>query len=252
MLTLCTVPAFAQSARGTSTSQPTPFHGLQQNNKEPIRIESASLEVRDKERTATFIDNVKVVQGDTTLECNRLIVYYDEEPSPAAAKGRQTAKSMLPAEGGQQQIRRLEAKGGVVVTQKDQIATGDNGVYEMKTNSIVLTGNVVVTRGQDVVKGQRLHVNMTTGHYRIESAATGGQNEPVRALIIPGARDGPVIGPGAPSAKPGAPAAAPAGSQLPPPPATGGRAPAAATERTTGATERDTAKQGPSRPPKLN
>jgi lipopolysaccharide export system protein LptA len=249
MLTLCNVPALAQSARGPSTSPPTPFHGLQQNNKEPIRIESASLEVRDKERTATFIDNVKVVQGDTTLECNRLIVYYDEEPSPAAAKGRQATKSMLPSEGGQQQIRRLEAKGGVVVTQNDQVATGDNGVYEMKTNSIVLTGNVVVTRGQDVVKGHRLHVNMTTGHYRIDSAPAGGQSGPVRALINPGARDAPIIGPGTPSAKPGA--AAPAASPLPPPPTTGGRAPAAATERTTGAAERD-AKQGPSRPPKLN
>jgi|RhiMethySRZTD1v2_1073278.scaffolds.fasta_scaffold10744_3 lipopolysaccharide export system protein LptA len=251
MLTLGTVPALTQSARGPATSPPTPFQGLQQNNKEPIRIESASLEVRDKERTATFIDNVKVVQGDTTLECNRLIVYYDEEPSPTAAKGRQGTKSMLPSEGGQQQIRRLEAKGGVVVTQKDQVATGDNGVYEMKTNSIVLTGNVIVTRGQDVVKGHRLHVNMTTGHYRIDSAPAGGQSGPVRALINPGARDAPIIGPGAPSAKPGAPAAAPAASPLPPPP-TGGRAPAAATERATGAAERDAAKQGPSRPLKLN
>jgi lipopolysaccharide export system protein LptA len=122
-------------------------------------------------------------------------------------------------------------------------------VYEMKTNSIVLTGNVVVTRGQDVVQGHRLHVNMTTGHYRIDSAPVGGQSGPVRALINPGAQNAPAALP-APGAKPGAPAAAPAASPLPPPPPTGGRAPAA--ERTTGAAEKDAAKQGPSRPLRLN
>jgi lipopolysaccharide export system protein LptA len=245
MVALCTAGAIAQSARGTSTAPSTPFQGFQ-NNKEPIKIESASLEVRDKERIATFIDNVKLVQGDTTLECRRLVVYYDEEPAPAAAKGKQPPKSglMSPPADGQQQVRRLEAKGGVVVTQKDQVATGDNGVYDMKTNSIVLTGNVVMTRGQDVVSGQKLYVDMTTGLYRVESGTTvtPGQSGGVRALIIPGARD----------AKPGAPTAGtPAAAPLPPPPAAG-RTTGAIERGTTSGTDRDAAKQGPSRPLKLN
>jgi lipopolysaccharide export system protein LptA len=243
IVTFCVATAMAQSGRGSSS---TPFQGFQQNNKEPIKIESLSLEVRDKERIATFIDNVKLVQGDTTLECRRLVVYYDGEPAPAAAKGKQQPKSGLmspPADGGQQQIRRLEAKGGVVVTQKDQVATGDNGVYEMKTNSIVLTGNVVMTRGQDVVRGEKLLVDMTTGLYRVESGASG-QSAPVRALFTPGARD----------AKPGAPGASttPAAAPAPLPPPTGGRANVPTERSATGGTERDGAKQGPSRPLKLN
>jgi lipopolysaccharide export system protein LptA len=243
LATLCAAGAMAQSGRGAPAS--TPFQGFQQNNKDPIKIESNSLEVRDKERIATFIDNVKLVQGDTTLECRRLVVFYDEEPTPAAAKGKAQPKSGLmspPADGGQQQIRRLEAKGGVVVTQKDQVATGDNGVYEMKTNSIVLTGNVVMTRGQDVVKGDKLYVDMTTGLYRVESGA-GGVSTPVRMLINPGARDAKPAAPG--------PAATPAAAPLPPPPA-GGRSIGATERPTTGSAERDAAKQAPSRPLKLN
>jgi len=249
MVTLCGVGAIAQSGRGTPPPSSTPFQGFQ-NSKEPIKIESVSLEVRDKERIATFIDNVKLVQGDTTLECRRLVVYYDEEPTPATPKGKQPPKSgglmAPPAEGGQQQIRRLEAKGGVVVTQKDQIATGDNGVYDMKTNSIVLTGNVVMTRGQDVVSGQKLYVDMTTGLYRVESgpATTSGQGSGVRALIIPGSRDAKPSGPAASSA----PAAA---APLPPAPA-GGRGTGTTERTTTGGTDKDAAKQGPSRPLKLN
>jgi lipopolysaccharide export system protein LptA len=243
LVTLCTVAAIAQSGRGTSVPSSTPFQGFQ-NNKEPIKIESVSLEVRDKERIATFIDNVKLVQGDTTLECRRLVVYYDEEPTAAAPKGKQPPKSGLmspPADGGQQQIRRLEAKGGVVVTQKDQVATGDNGVYDFKTNSIVLTGNVVMTRGQDVVKGDRLNVDMTTGLYRVESG-TAGVGAPVRMLINPAARE----------TKPSAPTASTAPAAHPAPPPAGGRGTGTTERTTTGGTEKDAAKQGPSRPPKLN
>ena len=117
-----------------------------------------SLEVRDKDKVATFIDNVKLVQGDTMLECKRLIVYYDEEGAPAGKKRKPaTARSTLPGTdpAGEPADPQLEAKGGVVVTQKDQIATGDNGIFDMKTNTIVLTGNVTLTQGQNVVRGDR-------------------------------------------------------------------------------------------------
>lgn len=178
------------------------FQGLQQNRNDPIKIESLSLEVRDKDKTATFIDNVKVVQGDTTLECKRLIVFYDEEPVPGAPKGKKPKPVATSAAPGQQQIRRLEAKGGVVVTQKDQVATGDTAVYDMKTNSIVINGNVVVTQGQNVLRGERLFVDMTTGVSRVESGG-GGQSGRVQGLFLPGSmRDRPGAQPPAPAAAP--------------------------------------------------
>jgi len=52
-------------------------------------------------------------------------------------------------------MRRMEAKGGVKVTQKDQIATGDSADYDVRANTITLNGNVVVTRGEDVLRGSR-------------------------------------------------------------------------------------------------
>ena len=47
----------------------------------------------------------------------------------------------------------MEANGNVVVTQKDQIATGDRGDFDMRNNTVTLTGNVVVTRAEDVLRG---------------------------------------------------------------------------------------------------
>jgi lipopolysaccharide export system protein LptA len=184
----CVTAAAAQSG------PPNAVQGFRQNSNEPIKIESVSLEVRDKEKVATFIDNVKVTQGDTTLECKRLIVHYTEGASPG--KGKPPAKTppatapkkpAAPAAGGfgsgSQQISKLEAQGGVVVTQKDQTATGDRGVYDMKSNTLTLSGNVVVSQGQNVVRGDRLVVDMASGASRVESSGGTGR---VQGLFIPG------------------------------------------------------------------
>jgi lipopolysaccharide export system protein LptA len=178
-LVLFTSGATQAQSRGQAAGPP----GFTQNRNEPIKIESLSLEVRDKEKIAIFVDNVKVVQGDTTLECKKLIVYYDEEVAPTGARRPQAAESG----GGQQQIRRLEAKGGVVVTQRDQTAVGDDGVYDFKSNSMTLTGNVVVTQGQNVIKGDRLWVDLATGVSRVE---TKGQGR-VQSVFVPGSTPSP-------------------------------------------------------------
>ena len=38
----------------------------------------------------------------------------------------------------------------MVVTQKDQTATGDNGIFDMSANTVTLIGNVVVIKSQNV------------------------------------------------------------------------------------------------------
>jgi len=71
------------------------------------------------------------------------------------------------------------------VTQKDQNAVGDKGTFDMRSNIMTLIGNVVVTRGKDVVRGERLVADLNTGVSRVESAL-GGQ---VESLFTSGARD---------------------------------------------------------------
>jgi lipopolysaccharide export system protein LptA len=71
------------------------------------------------------------------------------------------------------------------VTQKDQTATGDLGVFDMKANTVTLTGNpVVMTQGQNVLRGEKLVVDLTSGVSRVESNK-GGQGR-VQGLFQPG------------------------------------------------------------------
>src|SRR6201995_552823 len=82
--------AYAQSS---VQGVPNAMQGFTQNRDQPIQIEAARLEVRDKKKQATFIENVKVVQGDTTMTSKTLDVFYESKDEKAPAPATKTAKN---------------------------------------------------------------------------------------------------------------------------------------------------------------
>jgi lipopolysaccharide export system protein LptA len=183
------------AAQSVVQGVPNAMQGFSQNRDQPIQIEAAALEMRDKKKEATFSGNVKVIQGDTTMTSKTLVVFYDSNSTPAAANAKAGAKTAsapmqaaTPGPGGASSIKRLEARGNVVVTQKDQVVTGETAVFDTKTNLITMLGGVVLTQCKNVVRGDRLMVDMTTGMSRVES-----DKGTVQALIIQSGKDcGPV------------------------------------------------------------
>lgn len=206
VFSLALLVAGETAAQSTMTGVPNAMQGFSQNRDQPIQIESASLEVRDKKKEATFSGNVKVVQGDTTMTSKVLVVFYeskDQNAPPTTGTNTKTAAKPAPAQtaamqsaapgpGGSSSIKRLEAKGNVVVTQKDQVVTGESAVFDTKTNLITMLGGVVLTQGKNVLRGDRLMVDMTTGVSRVESDSgrvqglfiSSGQNG--NGLALPG------------------------------------------------------------------
>jgi lipopolysaccharide export system protein LptA len=175
-LALASIASGGALAQGAMSGVPNAMQGFSQNRDQPIQIEAASLEMRDKKKEATFSGNVKVVQGDTTMTSKSLVVFYDSgpapvTPAPAAPKGSKSGpmQSATPGPGGSSSIRRLEAKGSVVVTQKDQVVTGETAIFDTRANLITMMGGVVLTQCKNVLKGDRLKVDMTTGVSRVES-----------------------------------------------------------------------------------
>jgi lipopolysaccharide export system protein LptA len=211
-LALLPVAALAQGS--SVQGVPNAMQGFSQNRDKPVQIEAGSLELRDKDKAATFKDNVKVVQGDTTMRCKTLVVFYEGGGSAtgAAPDPKPAMKSATPGPTGSSSIKRLEAKGGVIVTQKDQTVTGKEGIFDMRSNTITMLGDVVLTKGDNVLKGDRLVVDMTTGVSRVESNSgrvqglfkSSGQNGGGGGGLFPNTT---------PDAAP-APAAKPAGKPL--------------------------------------
>ena len=161
---VCGSDAMAQKNAGP----PNALQGFSQNRDEPVKIRAASLELREKDKMATFTGDVYVLQGDTEMHCKQLVVFYEEET------GTRTVKAAEPGPGGDRQIRRIEAKGNVVVVQKDQNATGDAATFNMRENTVTLVGNVVVTRGTDILRGQRLVVDLTSGVSKMDQGRVEG------------------------------------------------------------------------------
>jgi lipopolysaccharide export system protein LptA len=161
---VCASDATAQKTPGP----PNALQGFSQNRDEPVKIRAVALEVREKDKMATFTGDVSVLQGDTEMRCKVLVVSYDAET------GTRTANAAAWGPGGNRQIDRIEAKGDVVVVQKDQNATGDAATFDMRENTVTLVGNVVVTRGSNVLRGQRLVVDLTSGVSKMDGGRIDG------------------------------------------------------------------------------
>ncbi|MFQ5984041.1 MAG: lipopolysaccharide transport periplasmic protein LptA [Alphaproteobacteria bacterium] len=134
----------------------------------PIEIAADSLEVQQDQRIAIFRGNVDAVQGDLHLKADRLTVHYSE------------------GEDGSTTISRIEAQGNVLLLSPADTAQGEKGVYNVKTSTINLLGSVVLTRGQNVIRGERLEVNLVTGLTRVEGDyASGSSGQRVKGLFVP-------------------------------------------------------------------
>ena len=146
--------------------------GLRTDPDSPIEIEADQLDIYDKKKLAIFKGNVVANQGDTVLNTATLTIHY-------SGGGVGTAQS----------ITRLEAIGGVKLTQKDQKATGSTAYVDMVKEVITLNGNVVLTQGANVLRGSKLTIDMKSGAARLASSAPSGagQNKPARVqgLFIP-------------------------------------------------------------------
>jgi lipopolysaccharide export system protein LptA len=176
-------PAAAQGAPKTkSTQAATGFtnalQGFQRNRNDPIKIEANALEVRDKDKTAVFTGNVMVQQGDTQMRSKDLTVHYEGGALPTQPAN---AQPVAP-----QQIRRLVASGGVIITTKDQRATGNIGIYDARANTMTLSGNVVLLQGPNLMRGDRLVVDLTSGLSRLDAEGKSATPGRVHGLFVPG------------------------------------------------------------------
>lgn len=152
------LPALSSAWAAGSGGMSDAFKGFGANGKDPIQIEADSLEVLDKDRNAVFTGNVHVLQKDTVLKTQRLRVFYEGNGASDLAKGG----------GDAQAIRRFEAEGKILISQKDQTVTGDRGWFDMASQTAQITGNVVLTQGKNVARGERLSIDLKSGQYKLD------------------------------------------------------------------------------------
>lgn len=138
---------------------------------QPIEIVSDSLEITKDQETAIFQGNVNAVQGQMSLRADTVKVKYRQSNTGPA--------------GDPSPFSRIDATGNVILTSPTENATGDWAVYQVDDKTVTLGGVVVLTRGNNTVRGRRLVVNLATGQSKIDSGEAVPGQQRVRAVFTP-------------------------------------------------------------------
>jgi len=136
----------------------------------PIIIRSNTLEVDDKLKVVTFTGEVNAKKDDFVLDCQKMLVYYENSSGQEGSGEAETKISKIVATG---KVRINRTQGGV--------ATAEKAVYYQSEEKMVLTGNPVVRMGKDFVEGDRITMFLKEERSVVESS----KDKKVRAVIFP-------------------------------------------------------------------
>lgn len=121
-----------------------------------VDIESDRLDVNTKNGTAIFKGKAKATKLDTVIKGDTLTVSYD-----TATK----------------KVKTLTAEGNAYILWKGREATCTKVVYNLTEDVMTLTGNVVITRGEERITGEKITADMKNDSQVIEG---GGGRVKVR------------------------------------------------------------------------
>lgn len=145
----------------------------------PIDITADQLEVMNNQCLLIWSGAAEALQGQARLRADVLKVFSKKLASkPAAAD--------TPAKTDCGDAERLEAHGDVYYVTGERRVRGDDAIYLVPDETITITGDVVATQGQNVLRGRRLVVNTRTGEARMQTPVKG-RNKPgrVRGVFYP-------------------------------------------------------------------
>ncbi len=158
LLAIALITPILVAAPLPALAQQIAFGGIRGDTSAPVEVTADSLAVNQADGSATFTGNVVVGQGDMRLSAATVRVEYGA--------------------GGTSKIERLHASGGVTLVNATEAAEAREAVYTIASGQIVLTGDVLLTQGQNVMSGQKLTVDLKTG--------TGAMDGRVRTILQPG------------------------------------------------------------------
>lgn len=128
-----------------------------------VEVSADELSVDQSTGQAVFEGNVLVVQGEVRLSAGRVaVVYAQEGGSPSG-------------------ISSLQASGGVTFVTANDAVEASEASYSVEKGTVQLSGDVILTQGQNAISGERLVVDLNSGQGRMEGR--------VRTIFSPSASD---------------------------------------------------------------
>jgi lipopolysaccharide export system protein LptA len=127
------------------------------NTNAPVDFAADRIEVQDRADRAVFSGNVVARQAQLTLNAGRVTIAYSNASNV--------------------EIQRIDASGGVTVKSPSETARGQFAIYDLRRRLITVIGGVTLTRGESVIRGGRLVLDLQSGRAVMDggtSARPGG------------------------------------------------------------------------------
>lgn len=146
-------------------------YARQSDSSAPIDVSADNQETINSKCITIFTGNVEILQNRSRMRAQKVTVYSARKAGADAANACGTAQ-------------RMEAEGGVYLASDQQYSRGDRAVYTFDNNIAVITGDVVLVKGKDVARGDKLTVNTKTNDAKLESNSPGRASQRrVRAVF---------------------------------------------------------------------
>lgn len=166
MLAMLALAGWLLAAPGDAAAQVSALKA--HDTAQAIDITADRLEVRENENIAIFSGTVEAVQGDLRISADSITVYYEK------------------AGGGDPTISRLDMAGHARMVSPSEKTESEWAVYDVATRLLTLGGAVVLTRGETVVRGDRLELDLESGVTKFEGAPVVGAGESAPAGRVRG------------------------------------------------------------------
>jgi lipopolysaccharide export system protein LptA len=165
---------------------------LAQNSDAPVDITADQLEVVNAECLATYKGAAEALQDTVRLRADVLKIYYKTQASSPAPKAGGAPKSQCGGE-----LDRMEASGSVFYVTPQQRVRGDTALYQAGSDTITISGDVVAAQGQNVMRGTKLIITVSTGDAQMQGESTGrAKGNRVRTVVFPSQKSaGPAAAP---------------------------------------------------------
>ncbi len=141
----------------------------------PIQVKADRSEVLDRQKQVIITGNVDIVQADTALRADKVVLSYT---------GSSTTRSGGIG-GSFGDIKSMQATGNVFYLTPELKATGESGVYDAVNETIKLDGKeVILQRGEDFATGKCLVMNLKAGRTDLYGSPCGTEEDAGRVVFL--------------------------------------------------------------------
>lgn len=141
------------------------------NSQAPIDFSADSGELQDKAGRGILTGHVVIRQAEMTLAASRVTLTYSGKVTDGAPE-----------------LSRVDATGGVTVTQPDKVARAQYGIYDINRRVVIMMGGVTLNQGTNTVNGNRLTINLDTGKAVIDGSGVSSGSGAAGVKTGPGGR----------------------------------------------------------------